>query len=161
LTIHHSHTARSGEPSTLEPTPHSKQSLLLGCCPRMTRIAPLRRDRGARAAAGAFTWAAQGSGTNASNHQARGIGAAGVAVERNPIHQKWTAPRRAYAWSRGPWWASDTRGRRVAYRGGGGRQGPRRTSLRWGLAARSVPAGGSGGGEAAPWLGAERFGGDS
>ena len=43
----------------------------------MARIAPLRRDRGARAAAGAFTWAAQGSGTNASNHQARGIGAAG------------------------------------------------------------------------------------
>jgi hypothetical protein len=30
-----------------------------------------------------------------------------------------------------------------------------------GVAARSVPAGGSGGGEAAPWLGAERFGGDS
>jgi len=61
----------------------------------MARIAPLRRDRGARAAAGAFTTAAQGSRTNASNHQARGIGAAGVAVERNPIRQKWTAPRRA------------------------------------------------------------------
>ena len=76
FTIHHSHTVRSGEPSTLEPTPHRKQSLLLGF-PRMARIAPLRRDRGARAAAGAFTTAAQGSRTNASNHQARGIGAAG------------------------------------------------------------------------------------
>ena len=76
FTIHHSHTVRSGEPSTLEPTPHRKQSLLLGF-PRMARIAPLRRDRGARAAAGAFTTAAQGSRTNASNHQARGIDAAG------------------------------------------------------------------------------------
>ena len=84
FTIHHSHTVRSGEPSTLEPTPHRKQSLLLGF-PRMARIAPLRRDRGARAAAGAFTTAAQGQQDKRVQPPGEGDWRRGVAVERNPI----------------------------------------------------------------------------